>query len=225
MTITRHLDDSTLMSFAAGSLPEALAVVAAAHLSVCPRCRDEVATMEMLGGALLGGLPGAAMRCPLPAAPEIERHASPGSPAVAPPGTARGAGWRAARGAALGEVPDPLARLIGNDLDGLRWRWVAPGSWLRHVPIGNGRLHLFKCSREVMLPEHGHEGSEITMVLRGTISDSTDLYRVGDVCDIDDSIEHAPVAGTDGCICVVAQDRPPRFRSLIVRLARPWHGM
>ena len=51
------------------------------------------------------------------------------------------------------------------------------------------------------------------------------LYRPGDVCDIDDSIEHAPVAGADGCICVVAQDRPVRFRSMIVRLARPWHGM
>jgi len=211
--MTRHLDDSTLMSFAAGSLPEALAVVAAAHLAVCPRCRNEVATMELLGGALLNALPAAAMRGPVPAVPEIERNVEAARPA-------------AAQGrASLAEVPAPLARLIGNDLDALRWRWVAPGSWLRHVPIGHGRLHLFKCSREVTLPEHGHEGSEITMVLRGTISDSTGFYRAGDVCDIDDSIEHAPVAGTEGCICVVAQDRPARFRSLIVRLARPWHGM
>jgi putative transcriptional regulator len=76
-----------------------------------------------------------------------------------------------------------------------------------------------------MLPEHGHEGSEITMVLRGTLTDRTELYRPGDVCDIDQDVEHAPVAGAEGCICVVAQDRPVRFRSLIVRLARPWHGM
>jgi putative transcriptional regulator len=216
MTMNRHLDDSTLMSFAAGALPEALAVVAAAHVAVCPRCRDELATMEMLGGALLGSLPGAAMRSPAPAAPEIERHSS-SRPAAAPPPITQGA--------AVGEVPAPLARLIGNDLDGLHWRWVAPGSWLRHVPITSGRLHLFKCSSDVALPEHGHEGSEITMVLRGTISDGTGLYRVGEVCDIDENVEHAPVAGTDGCICVVAQDRPARFRSLIVRLTRPWHGM
>jgi hypothetical protein len=45
------------------------------------------------------------------------------------------------------------------------------------------------------------------------------------VCDLDESIEHAPTAGSEGCICVVAQDRRARFRSLIVRLARPWHGM
>ena len=42
MSITHHPDDSTLMSYAAGSLPAALAVVVAAHLSVCPRCREEV---------------------------------------------------------------------------------------------------------------------------------------------------------------------------------------
>ena len=205
--MTRHLDDSTLLSFAAGSLPTALAVVAAAHLAVCPRCRDEVAMMELVGGALLGDLSGAAMRGPVPAAPEIERR-----PASAPP-------------RASGEVPAPLARLIGDNLDALRWRWVSPGSWLRHVPIAGGRLHLFKCAPNVTLPEHGHEGSELTLVLRGTLSDTTGLYRPGDVCDLDDSIEHAPVAGAEGCICVVAQDRPVRFRSLIVRLARPWHGM
>jgi putative transcriptional regulator len=196
------------MSFAAGSLPGALAVVAAAHVAVCPRCRDEVAKMELLGGALLGALPGAAMRGLVPAAPEMERRRAPAPRAPA------------------GEVPAPLARLVGNDLDALRWRWVSPGSWLRHVPIvGGGQLHLFKCGGDVTLPEHGHEGSEITMVLRGTISDSTGLYRPGDVCDIDESIEHAPIAGERGCICVVAQDRPVRFRSLLVRLARPWHGM
>lgn len=209
MTVTQHLDDSTLLSFAAGSLPTALAVVAAAHLAVCPRCRRELAMMERLGGALLGGLPGAAMRGPIPAAPEIERRA-----ASAP-----------SPGATSSEVPAPLARLIGHDLDALRWRWVGRGSWLRHVPISAGQLHLFKCASDVVLPEHGHEGSEITMVLRGTLSDSTGRYRPGDVCDLDDSIEHAPTAGADGCICVVAQDSPVRFRSLIVRLARPWHGM
>jgi putative transcriptional regulator len=208
MSMTRHLDDSTLMSFAAGSLPAGLAVVAAAHVAVCTRCRDEVAMMERLGGALLGAIPGAAMRVPVPAAPEMERHL----PAVPP--------------AAAGEVPAPLARLVGDDLDALRWRWVTPGSWLRHVPVaGGGRLHLFKCSPNVTLPEHGHEGSELTMVLRGTLSDSTGEYSPGDVCDLDESVEHAPVAGAEGCICVVAQDHRVRFRSLLVRLARPWHGL
>jgi putative transcriptional regulator len=211
MSITHHPDDSTLMSYAAGSLPAALAVVVAAHVAICPRCREEIATMELLGGALLGELPGAALQLPEPDMPQIDRHRSP-----APARTAVGSA----------EVPAPLARLVGGDLDALRWRWVAPGSWLRRVPIpGAGQVHLFKCSPSVTLPEHGHEGSELTMVLRGTLSDNTGRYSPGDVCDLDESIEHAPMAGSEGCICVVAQDHAVRFRSLIVRLARPWHGM
>jgi putative transcriptional regulator len=208
MTITRHPDDSTLLSYAAGSLPGALAAVAAAHLSVCPRCRDEVAMMELLGGALLSDLPGAAMGRPVPAAPEIDR---------APP---------AAPTPAAGEVPPPLARLIGHDLDALRWRWISRGLWLRWVPIaGSGKLHLFKGAPGVVVPEHGHHGSELTMVLRGTLADSTGEYGVGDVCDLDESVEHTPVAGAEGCVCIVAQDHPVRWRRLLVRLARPWHGM
>jgi putative transcriptional regulator len=209
MSITRHPDDSTLMSYAAGSLPAALAVVAAAHVAVCPHCRDELAMMDLVGGSLLGDLPGTAMHGPLPAVPEVERS-RPTAPSAA----------------AASEVPAPLARLVGQDLDALRWRWVSRGSWLRHVPFaGSGNLHLFKCASNVMLPEHGHEGSELTLVLRGTLSDSTGRYLPGDICDLDNSIEHAPLAGPDGCICLVAQDRPVRWRSLIVRLARPWHGI
>ena len=56
MTITHHLDDATLMSFAAGSLPAALSAVAAAHVAMCTRCRREVAGLERVGGALLAEL-------------------------------------------------------------------------------------------------------------------------------------------------------------------------
>src|SRR5687767_5728604 len=108
MSITHHPDDSTLLSYAAGALPAALAVVAAAHLAVCRRCRREVADMELLGGALLGALPGATLQRPRPTMPETEP---------------RRPGGRMSMGAA--EVPAPLARLVGNDLDATRWRWLS----------------------------------------------------------------------------------------------------
>ena len=57
MTITHHLDDATLMSFAAGALPAALAAVAASHAAMCPRCRHEIAALERVGGLLIAGLP------------------------------------------------------------------------------------------------------------------------------------------------------------------------
>jgi putative transcriptional regulator len=209
MSITHHPDDSTLLSYAAGALPAALAVVAAAHLAVCRRCRREVADMELLGGALLGALPGATLQRPRPTMPETEP---------------RRPGRRMSMGAA--EVPAPLARLVGNDLDATRWRWLSPGLRQRRVPVaGVGQMHLLKGAPGVALPTHGHDGAELTMVLRGVLMDTTGRYRPGDVCDLDDGVVHKPAAGPDGCICIVAQERPARFRSLIMRLARPWHGM
>jgi putative transcriptional regulator len=209
MTITRHPDDSTLLSYAAGSLPGALALVVAAHVAVCQRCRDEVAMMELMGGAMLADLPGVVLRRPMPKRPETARH----QPAAPVP-------TRSA------EVPAPLARLVGIDLDALRWRWIARGLWVRWVPIaGDGQLHLFKGAPGASVATHGHHGSELTMVLRGTIADQTGRYGPGDVCDLDDEIEHKPVAGAEGCICVVAQEHLARWRGLLPRLARPWHRM
>jgi putative transcriptional regulator len=209
MSIARHPDDSTLLSYAAGSLPGALAVVAASHVAVCPLCRGEVAAMELVGGALLDDLPGAPLRRSMPAAPDarLRRPATPPRPVSA-------------------EVPEPLARLVGADLDAVRWRWISPGLWVRRVPVGrDGQLNLIKGAPGAAVAEHGHDGSELTMVLRGTLSDSTGEYVAGDVCDLDESVEHAPVAGADGCICAVAQEHPVRWRRLLPWLARPWHGM
>ena len=69
MTITHHLDDATLMSFAAGALPAALAAVAAAHADMCPRCRREIAAMERLGGAVMADLSPAAFERAEPVRP------------------------------------------------------------------------------------------------------------------------------------------------------------
>jgi putative transcriptional regulator len=210
MTITRHLDESTLMSFAAGSLPQALAAVAAAHVSMCARCRDDVALLEGVGAALLAGLPGAAMTRPGPAMPAVDMPQS--APASAPGD----------------EVPAPLARPVGCSLDSVRWRWIAPGLWHRPLPIGGpGTLQLLKGSPGVRVPEHGHRGGELTLVLRGALLDESGRYGPGDVADVDEDVEHhLPAADPDaGCICVVANEQPSRFRGLLARLLQPWHGL
>jgi putative transcriptional regulator len=211
MTITRHLDDATLMSFAAGALPPALAAVAAAHVAMCPRCRHEVAFLERVGAALLADLPGAGLVRPGPGMPAID---------VPPPATAAAAG--------AGELPAPLVRLVGGSLDAVRWRWLGPGLWHRPLPVGGpGALHLLKGAPGVSVPEHGHGGSELTLVLRGALIDRTGRYGPGDVADVDEEIlRHKPAADPDaGCICVVANEQPSRFRNWLARLLQPWHGL
>lgn len=208
MTITHHLDDATLMSFAAGSLPNALAAIAAAHIAGCPRCRRELRMLERIGGALVSALPPATLDRSQPAMPEIIDL-----PAPAPTTTS--------------ELAPSLSQLIGGGLDEVRWRWIGPGLWHRPLKIGGeGSLQLIKAAPGASVPEHTHGGSEITLVLRGALIDSMGRYEPGDVADVDEDIEHTPVADAEaGCICVIANEQPTRFRGLLARLMQPWHGL
>jgi putative transcriptional regulator len=204
MTITHHLDEATLMSFAAGSLPAALAVVAAAHIAMCPRCRREVAMLEGVGEVLMSELaPARLVRgeppTPPPSAASEERHL-----------------WREVGDTGL---PWPVARLVPGGLVTVRWRWLGPGVWDRPLPIaGAGKLRLLKVAPGRDVPEHGHGGAELTLVLEGAFSDETGRYAPGDVAELDETVAHHPVTdeGTD-CICLVANEKPPEFRGPLTR--------
>ena len=115
MTIRHHADDATLMSYAAGSLPEALAAVLAAHLALCPRCRAEVAKFERIGAALFERLAPVPM---LGEAPLVGSTALPSPASGAPQGS---------------DVPAPLRHLIGPQLDDVPWKWLGIG--ISHHPL------------------------------------------------------------------------------------------
>lgn len=85
---------------------------------------------------------------------------------------------------------------------------------------------MLKVQSGLSLPEHGHGGSELTIVLAGSYRDEIGHFRAGDVADLDDSIEHQPVADKeDGCICLIATDSRARFKGVVGRLMQPFTGM
>jgi putative transcriptional regulator len=214
MKIQHHLDDATLMSFAAGGLAEALSAVVAAHVALCPACSDKIRRMERIGGALFAGLAPTLMGRE---APVMALRRSEAEVATAAP----------ARVTAASEVPEPLTRLIGDTrLDALPWRRLGIGVWHHRLPSKTGDLRLLKVGPGRRMPEHGHGGSELTLMLRGSYTDETGRYAAGDVADLDDEIAHTPVADAEtGCICLIASDKPARFKGLIPRLVQPLTGI
>jgi len=70
--IRHHPSETTLAAYAAGSLPEALAMVTATHLMHCPACQATLATLEATGGALLDELAPAALAGDALALPEAD---------------------------------------------------------------------------------------------------------------------------------------------------------
>lgn len=215
MSILHHPDDATLTAYAAGTLNEALSVAAAAHVAICKQCRNRVRVAEAIGGTLLDEAAEAKIE-PDALARALARIETPAAkPAVAstPPRYADS------------RIPAPLARRLSGGLDEIRWRWIAPGVRSHEIAVtpGSGSLLLLRIAPGMKMPEHGHGGNELTMILSGSYSDETGHYGPGDVADLDEDVEHSPMVDSDDdCICLVAMEAPTRFKGLISRILQPY---
>ena len=198
-----HPGQELLMDYAAGSQREPVALLVATHLTMCPHCQAEVARLESLGGAMLESLE------PEPLSDESLDHAlarletadaAEAAPAAAPPGGDP-------------RLPPPLRDYVGGKLDGAAWKRrgvFAELALLEDVPGFKTRLLRIKGGST--MPQHTHEGTELTLVLAGSFRDSAGHYRPGDVAQADASVDHQPVAepGED-CLCLAVTDAPLRL--------------
>jgi len=82
-----------------------------------------------------------------------------------------------------------------------------------HAPA---ETYLLRLGAGRRIPFHGHGGSEMICVLKGSFSDASGRYQAGDFVEIDEATEHQPLAGPEGeCICIIASESPPRMHGLI----------
>jgi putative transcriptional regulator len=209
-TITHHPDDATLLAFASGTIGEALGAVVSAHRDLCRRCRQEVRLMSQVGGVLLEGI---APQGVMPArVPQLDS-------------TKAALRETAARADQTGHSPT-LARLLGKPLDSVAWKRFGAGVATCSLPLSKsagGELYLLRVEPGRSLPEHGHAGTELTLVLSGSYRDQLGRFAAGDVADLDDDHDHKPlVDSAEPCICLIGSDGKPRFRGLVGRLLQPF---
>ena len=206
MTIRHHLTDALLMAYAAGNLPEAFSLVAATHISMCAECRMSLAAFEGLGGAVIEAGEAIAMR-------ESRLDAIWTRPVADRPAPAK----------ATGVFPSALVSYVGGDLADVKWRAIGMGVRQAILPTSrsaSARLLCIPAGQAV--PDHGHRGVELTLVLQGAFHDNTDQFGRGDLEIADQALVHTPTAkpGLD-CICLAATDAPLRFSAFLPRLLQP----
>ncbi|HEY0838367.1 MAG TPA: ChrR family anti-sigma-E factor [Azospirillum sp.] len=214
---THHPGDALLMEYAGGCLGEPAALVLATHLALCPGCRHSVAELETVGGALLDELePESVSTCCRNAVfarlDEAEETARPVRRPTA-------AAVRRPNGAPL--LPQPLRRYVG-DLERLRWRSRLPGLQIADIPLGNGTAQLVRMRGGVAVPRHSHDGLELAVILQGGFTDQLGHFLRGDVAVGDDSVDHKPVADTEGCLCLSVTLGRLRLTGPLGRLIDPF---
>ena len=208
--IAHHLTDGLLMAYSSGSLPEAFSLTVAAHVSLCDECRARLGAFDSVGGALLEQseapqmAPGS-MAATLAAAKGVR---------VAPPAPLRRAGI----------LPAPLQDYVGGDLESVKWRSVGMGVRQAILPTqGGATARLLHIRAGAAVPDHGHRGTELTLVLQGAFVDDEARFARGDVEIAGEDLQHTPIADIgEDCICLAATDAPLKFQSWVARAAQPF---
>lgn len=205
--ITHHTPDALLAAYAAGSLPHPYALVVATHISLCLECRAAYEAHQAGGGAVLESVAIEAVSEGLKSS-VLNLLDGPFTPQPTYPRT--------------GVYPGPVMEA----LKGKPPRWKSLGLGVRQSILSSGRegsARLLFIPPGQAVPDHSHNGLELTLVLQGSFSDATGRFGVGDLEVADQDLEHTPTADPGApCICLAATDAPLRFNALMPRLLQPF---
>lgn len=212
MGVRHHIADEFLLAYSAGILPEAFNLVIAAHVSLSDDSRARLGAYDTVGGAVLDTVETA----------EVSDTSLAGTLARIK-GTAPAPRPRV-REPAPGVLPAPVRAQAGGDVDAVAWRKLGGGVKQAILPTGDGaRARLLYIPSGMAMPDHGHGGTEMTLVLQGAFRDEDGDYHRGDIEVADEDVQHTPVAfGPEDCICLTASDARLRFTSILPRLAQPF---
>lgn len=204
--ITHHIPDAMLAAYAAGNLPHAFALVVATHISLCLECRSASEAHHIVGGAVLDASDDAELSGDLKS--NILNQLDTPAPAEH---TYRRSGI----------FPAPVMEA----LRGKPPRWQTLGLGVRQSILSadrEGSVRLLYIPPGQAVPNHTHNGIELTLVLQGSFSDKTGQFALGDLEIADENLEHTPTADVgEACICLAATDAPLRFSAWIPRLLQP----
>lgn len=214
--IKHHLTDALLMAYSAGSMPEAFSLVVATHISMCDDCRARMGSFDAVGGELLmeagademtAGSLDAVMRMIAGEEPEPLREKSHDNVEHL--------------------FPEPLRNYVDCSPDDIKWKKVGGGVSQLVLPTkGEGTVRLLNIPGGVAVPDHGHRGTELTLVLQGAFSDEVDRFGVGDIEVANEDFDHQPIAAPGvACICLAATDAPLRFSGLLPKIAQKFVGI
>jgi len=213
--IKHHLTEPLLISYAAGTLPEAFNLVVATHISMCDECRAALAEYETVGGEVMLDTEPA----------DIAEDALAATLAMIDSGTISERPAPVRTRDSL--FPGPLQDYVNGDVDSLKWRKVGGGvSQLVLETSKEATVRLLRIPAGTAVPDHGHRGTELTLVLQGAFTDAEDRFGTGDLEVANEDLHHTPVAEAgEDCICLAATDAPLRFSGLLPRIAQRFVGI
>lgn len=212
MMTTKKAPEELLEEYAAGSASPGVSLLVAAHLTHAPASRARVREYEQVGGALLHAeRPAELSETALSRAMAMIDQPEDDEPPRQPARPARVEG---------GPIPAVVMAHLGTDFDSIPWKFQLPGVSAADLPGFEGEeVSLLRARPGARVPQHTHEGRELTLVLQGCLSDRGIDYRKGDVAVNDEDDDHHPqITGDETCYCLIVQQGNLRFTGRFSRV-------
>jgi len=192
--------EDILRSYAAGATSPGVALLVSTQMAQAAEVRASVERFERMGGALFALSREAEMSEGALGA-VLDRLDDDEDGQVGPPPLD------------AGPLPQPVMAAVGRDFDRIPWRFRLPGVSEYRIPgFGSESVSLLRARPGSSIPQHTHEGQEITLVMTGAMQDGARVFGAGEVSINDEDDDHKPrIVGTEICHCLVVMSGALRF--------------
>ena len=211
-SIKHHPSHSMLIDFSAGNLGTAESICVSAHLHFCDQCRNELMRLDQVASQLMTEAEPQAVDENLFDSVMSKIDALPDVPMKA-------------EIEEKSDFPHTVAKLINETESAPNWRRMSSSVDVARFQTGQNKFEvaLHRICAGGKTPHHGHNGTEFTVVLKGSFSDEQAVYSEGDFLLRGPGDEHQPMGAQNGeCICLSALAAPIKVSSPLGFLMKPW---
>ncbi|ELR65929.1 Transcriptional activator ChrR [Photobacterium marinum] len=220
-SIQFHPTAETLAKHVAGELDPASSIMLSAHIELCADCRQQVTDIETAQARELALSPSEPLSDELNnMLDQILRHKE------APQN--EGVDYQPEQQEAVLTINNKsfkLPRALQRHEDQIGPWTHLPGNIKRaHVTTGGeSKMNFIYMDSNSSLPQHTHQGQEITLVLAGKFCDEQATYYPGDFIVQTRENKHSPkTEENQDCLCLTLLDAPLHFTSGLATLLNPF---
>ena len=211
-SIKHHPSHAMLVDFSAGNLGTAESICVSAHLHFCDQCRNELMRLDQVASQLMSEAEPQTIDEDLFDSVMSKIDALPEAPTKV-------------EIEEKSDFPHTVAKLINETESAPNWRRMSSSVDVARFQTGQNKFEvaLHRICAGGKTPHHGHNGTEFTVVLKGSFSDEQAVYSEGDFLLRGPGDEHQPMGAQNGeCICLSALAAPIKLSSPLGFLMKPW---
>lgn len=239
--LKHHPSPELLADYVAGGMRLSHSLCLATHLELCPKCREYVHRLNTLGGCLFQQQTGSTScmkQLKNKVLATLDQHSDTeavGSCSNFGVGTSSSDFDTSLKYRhSDNTVPRPLQQFFNEEKAYSSLSWVTLSPSIKVATLlkdkDGTQIALTRVKPGGKMPHHSHTGDELTVVLQGSFSDESGIYRRGDFVYRDVKDRHKPVVTNDAeCICLMVLDAPIQFTGWFTRVLNPFlrknHGL